>query len=153
MIWGKYTWKSTFLIVIAVTIVSSSSNGSIFSSSSSSSGLSFSVFWIFLLVFFILWETSSGLDPVEVWCGLKWTGQTFFVCFPSGGGHTESQRHRGVTTPARVSEGSRGRVNQRGMLSKASEFICLISLEPWCLRLIKMTADYQKSRREPTASN
>lgn len=34
--------------------------------------------------------------------------------------------HGEVTTPARVSERSGGGVNQRGMLSKASEFICLI---------------------------
>lgn len=43
-----------------------------------------------------------------------------------GPSDAESQRHRGVTTPARVSQRSRGRVNRRGMLSKASEFICLI---------------------------
>ncbi len=70
------------------------------------------------------------------WPEVDWT-DLFFVCFPTGQdkeakptdwgpSDAESQRRCGVTPPARVSQRSRGRVNQRGMLSKASEFICLI---------------------------
>lgn len=43
-----------------------------------------------------------------------------------GPSDAERQRHRGVATSARVSQRSRGRVNRRGMLSEASELICLI---------------------------
>lgn len=75
----------------------------------------------------------------------------------------ESQQHRGVTHPARVSQRSRGRVNQRGMLSKASEFICLIfrqtllsaSDQDDCGLLEEEERETEGNLREsePTASN
>ena len=65
---------------------------------------------------------------------VAWSWTSFFfssVCFPTGRDTEAKPTHWGpsdaeVTTPARVSQRSRGRVNQRGMSSKASEFICLI---------------------------
>ncbi|TKS90587.1 hypothetical protein D9C73_024720 [Collichthys lucidus] len=78
-----------------------------------------------------------------------------------GPSDAEHQRHRGVATSARVSLRSRGRVNRRGMLSEASELICLI------FRQTLVSASDQDDRgllgeeerertegeKEPTASN